>query len=119
MPSKPADSTAVARTSAPGVEPVGGHARARARGHAGDPRVVGVEDRDAAVGGRRQRLDELRLGVLDRLDGPDPRQVHRLDRGHDPDRRPADRREVADLAARVHAHLEDRGRVLRARGAGR
>jgi hypothetical protein len=39
--------------------------------------------------------------------------VDRLDGSHDPDLRPPDRRQLGDLAADVHAHLEDRGLVVR------
>ena len=46
---------------------------------------------------------------------PEAREVDRLDGGDDADRRPGDRREVADLAAHVHPHLQDRGPVLRTR----
>ena len=81
------DSTSSARDVGVGGEPVGHHPRARPRRHPPDALVVGVEDRDA-VGG--QRLDELALRLLDRLDRPDPRQVDRLDRRHDADLRPAD-----------------------------
>ena len=81
------------------------------RVHPGDDRVVGVEDRPAA---RRQRLEQLALGLLDRVERADPREVDRLHRGDDADRRPGHRREVGDLAADVHAHLEDRCLVLRA-----
>ncbi len=96
-----------------GREAVGRRAGARARGHPEHPRVVGVEDRDPAVVGRRERLDQLRLRVLDRLERSDPGQVDRLHGGHDPDRRPPDRGQLADLAADVHAHLEHRGLVPR------
>ena len=71
-------------------EAVGHRPGARPRGHPAHPLVVGVEDREAAVGGRGQRLDQLGLGVLDRVERADPRQVDRLDRGHDPDLGQAD-----------------------------
>ena len=80
------------------------------RRHPPDPLVVGIEDSDA-VG--RERLDELALRLLDSLDRPDPRQVNRLDRGDDADLRPPDPGQVGDLAADVHAHLEDGRLVVR------
>ena len=79
--------------------------------HPRDDRVVLVEDRRAV---RRQRLEQLALGLLDRLERPDPRQVDRLHGGDDPDRRPGHRRQLGDLATDVHAHLEDGRLVLRA-----
>ena len=85
-------------------EAVGQDPGRRPVGHPGDPLVVGVEDGRAAG---RERLDELGLGLLDRLDRADPRQVDRLDRRHDADPRPADPGQVGDLAADVHAHLQD------------
>ena len=58
--------------------------RVRAR-HPRDPLVVGVEDR-RAVGAAAPRRSSP-LAALDRLDRADPRQVDRLDGGHDADPR--------------------------------
>ena len=96
-------------------EAVGHGPRRGPRRHPADDRVVGVEDGRA---GSRQRLEELALGRLDGLDAADPRQVDRLDGGHDPDGRPRHGGEVGDLAADVHPHLEDRGLMLGAELAG-
>ena len=91
-----------------GREAVGDDPSLGPRRHPADPLVVGVEDRDT-IG--RERLDELALRLLDGLDRPDPREVDRLDGGDDADLRPPDPGEVGDLAADVHAHLED-GRLV-------
>ena len=81
-------------------------------GHPPDPLVVGVEDR-RAVG--RQRLDELALGPLDRVERADPATGGRgWTAVTTPIRGRADRGQLGDLAADVHAHLEDGGLVLRA-----
>ena len=79
------------------------------RSHPGNPRVVAVEDRRPAG---RQRLDELPLCELDRLDRPDPRQVDGQDRRDDSDVGSGHRRELRNLAADVHPHLEDGGLVF-------
>ena len=85
-------------------------ARHRAAVHPRHDRIVFVED-GRAIG--RQRLEQLALGLLDRLERPDPRQVDRLDGRHHPDRRHGHLGQLGDLAADVHPHLEDGRLVLR------
>ncbi len=79
--------------------------------HPRHDRVVLVEDR-RSVGGKR--LEQLALGLLHRLERADPGQVDRLHGRHHADRRPGHRRQLRDLAADVHPHLEDGRLVLRA-----
>ena len=90
-------------------EAVGDDASRCPVGHAADALVVGVEDRDP-VG--RERLDQLAFRLLDRLDRPDPRQVDRLDGRDHADLRSCDPGQLGDLAADVHAHLEDGGLMV-------
>jgi hypothetical protein len=90
-----------------GREAVRHHPSAGPARHPADTLVVGVEHREPAVGRGGELLDELGLGSLDGVEGPDPRQVDGLDRGDDADHRPADAGQIADLAADVHPHLED------------
>jgi hypothetical protein len=55
----------------------------RGGGHLRHARVVGVQNRHAAVGVMVwQFLDQLLLGRLDRVDGPHALEVHRLHRRH-------------------------------------
>ena len=93
-----------------GGEPVADRPRRRPGAHPSDDRIVRVQD-GHAVG--RERLEQLALGLLDRLERADARQVDGLDRGHHADPRPRDPGEVGDLAADVHPHLEDGRLVLR------
>ena len=82
-----------ARTSASRREAVGQATRARVR----DPmrRTRGSSAFRTAVPSAGQRLDQLALGMLDRVERADPRRGGPPHRGDDPDRRPADRRQLA------------------------
>ena len=75
-----------------------------------DPRVVVVQDR-RAVAGSASTSSALASSIASMRSGP--LQVDGRDRGHDPDRRPAQGGQGRDLAADVHPHLEDGGPVLR------
>jgi hypothetical protein len=94
-----------------GAEAVAEDAGGGAIGHATDPAIVLVQDRDAVA---RQRLHELALGLLDGRDRAHPAQVDALHRRHHADLRASQARQVRDLAPGVHAHLEDHGAVIRA-----
>ena len=112
IPSSPAESTASAPTSASVGEPVA----SRSARPSASPirRTIGSSALRIAVPSAGSASTQLALGRLDRLERADPRQVDRLDRGHHADPRPGDPGQVGDLAADVHAHLEDRRLVLRA-----
>ena len=53
-------------------------------------RTIGSSALRIAAPSAGQRLEQLALGRLDRLERPDPRQVDRLDGGHDADPRPGE-----------------------------
>ena len=74
------------------------------------PRIVRVRDEDAGLG---EALVQLGLRVGDRLHRAEPLEVGRRGERHDADVRLRDRREPRDLAGVAHAHLDDRGAVLR------
>ena len=85
------------------------HAAGEALADRPDPRVVAVEDRGAA---RAQALEDLRLGLGDRVDRGEELEVDggdARDRGHVG---LGQGRERPDLAGGRHAQLDDRGRVL-------
>ena len=77
--------------------------------HPVDARVVGVEHRRAVA---RQRLDQLALAALDRVQRSGAREVRRAHRGDHADRGPRHGRQQRDVAGDVHAHLEHRDLVL-------
>ena len=92
--------------------------RVRARGHRRDQVVVGVEHGDP-VGG--QRLDQLALGLRDRLAAAELAEVRRADVEDDADLRRGDLGEVPDVADPAGAefeHEEHRRRVGAQHGVG-
>src|SRR5260221_111479 len=66
--------------------------------------VVAVEDRGAAG---FDTVEDLGLGIGDRLERGEIAEMRDLDRGDDGDMRPGDRAELGELAGMVHAELED------------
>src|SRR5260221_1053731 len=66
--------------------------------------VVAVGDRGAAG---FDTVEDLGLGIGDRLERGEIAEMRDLDRGDDGDMRPGDRAELGELAGMVHAELED------------
>ena len=79
------------------------HRAGAARRHAGDPRVVEVQDGDA---GRRQRGDELALGAGNTVEVAEVLDVGHGDAGHDADLGPGHPGQPLDVAHATGAHLE-------------
>ena len=79
------------------------HPRMRQPAHCSHQRLVGVEQRDAI---RRQRLNELRLGLGHTLDGAHALQMHRANVGDNPDPGLGDSTQLGDFAQRIHPHFQ-------------
>ena len=100
-------STSAARTAQSAARPTRHDPGRRPVGHRAHRAVVAVEDGDTAVGGGRQRLDQLTLGRRDRRAAAELAQVRRADVEDDADARRRDLGQVADVADAAGARLGD------------